>query len=619
MPRLLTSDLTLEQLKKEAKYWLRTLQAGDAEARARLERVLATAPNPPRLREVQLALAREFGLPGWAALKDAVVARDAAPVRPSDEVLARFLDNACPDHHVRGGGDHVRAQNTAMRLLERYPDIARANFYTSVVCGNLDAVKQTLAADPAAATRPNGLASAERVDVGGEGDLYKRDFGHKGWEPLSYLAFTRLPLEAVTDHAVAIAQVLLDHGANPNVFFKAGGSNYTPLVGAIGEGEEGRPPHQQRDALVGLLLERGAQPYDIQVVYNLNFNRNAFWYLKTIHEHSLRIGRQEDWADPEWMMLGMGGYGSGARWFLDYAIGNNDLALAEWCLAHGANPNSAPGRGRGDYQGTLYDEAMKRGHEAIAELLVRHGAIRSAHPPNPMAALLAACATSDAPAIRREIAAHPDFLTSSQPLFTAAQHNQAAAAALLLDLGTSPNVESDAGERALHITGYYDSVDVARVLIDRGAEIDPIGRNYHNTPLGGALHCQSRRVIPLLADQSRNLWDVAYVGNLDRVRTLLAEKPDRAKASDGGETLLMWLPPHDESIALETARVLIEHGADPTNRDQRGMTAADRAERNGMFAVAAWLRQAERTSLASGSRTARSPASPSDSEEPSGR
>jgi ankyrin repeat protein len=595
MPRQLTPDLTLDRLKKEAKYWLRTLEAGDAEARARLDRALPSAPVNPTLRDVQHALARELSLPGWSALKEQLVERDAGLARPSDAIVTRFLDNACPDHHVRSGGDHVRAQSTAMRLLERYPAIARTNLYTSVVCGDLDAVRQTLAADPASARRPNGVATADRTGSGGEGDLYMRELGPKGWEPLSYLAFTRLPLESVTEHAVEIARVLLDHGADPNVSFAAGGSQYTPLVGAIGEGEEGRPAHAQRDALVRLLLERGANPYDIQVVYNLNFGRNALWYLQVIFEHSVRVGREKDWEDPEWMMLGMGGYGSGARWHLDHAVEQDDLALAEWCLAHGANPNSPPGPGRRDRQNTLYDDAITRGHGAIAELLARHGAVRSTRPLNPIGPLLAACARSDASAIREEIARHPEFLTSSEPLFTAARHNHAAAAALLLDLGTSPNVESDAGERALHITGYYDSVDVATLLIDRGADIDPVGRNYNNTPLGGALYCQSRRVTAVLAEHSRSLWEVAYTGRADRVRALLAEHPERAKASGDGETLLMWLPAHDESVALEIARVLLEYGADPTVRDPRGMTAADRAERNGMFDVAALLRQAEQT------------------------
>jgi hypothetical protein len=60
--------------------------------------------------------------------------------RPLDEAVSLFLDNACPDHHVRGGSDHVRAEHTAMRLLTRHPEIATANFYTAVVCGDFDAV-----------------------------------------------------------------------------------------------------------------------------------------------------------------------------------------------------------------------------------------------------------------------------------------------------------------------------------------------------------------------------------------------------------------------------------------------------------------------------------------------
>lgn len=598
MPRLLTPDLTLDRLKKEAKYWLRTLQAGDAEARARLERVWPSAPVAPTLRDVQHALAREFELAGWSALTSALAERDDTRARPSDAIVARFLDNACPDHHVRSGGDHIRAQSTAMRLLERYPTLANTNFYTSVVCGDLEAITRALAADAGWATRPNGVATAERVDSGGEGDLYKKDFGHKGWQPLSYLAFTRLPLEAVNENAVEIAQLLLEHGADPNVYFMAGGSKYTPLVGAIGEGEEGRAGHPQRDALVRLLLERGAEPYDNQVLYNIHFNGKVLWYLERIHAHSLRLGRAKDWDDPEWMMLGMGGYGSGARWHLEIAVDRNDLTLAEWCLAHGANPNAAPGPGRRDRQGTLYEEAMQRGHEDVAEALARHGAIRSTQPRNPLHALLAAVVKSDEARIRDEIARHPELLTTWKPLFTAAEHNQARAAALLLDLGTSPNVENDAGERALHYTGYYDSVDVARLLVERGAEIDPVGRNYDNTPLGGALHCRATRVSELLAGHSRSIWEVVYAGRLDRVRTLLAERPERAKASGDGETVLMWLPPHDETTAMEIAQLLLEHGANPALRDRRGMTAADRAERNGMFDVAAFLRRAEGASPA---------------------
>ena len=187
----------------------------------------------------------------------------------------------------------------------------------------------------------------------------------------------------------------------------------------------------------------------------------------------------------------------------------------------------------------------------------------------------------------------PSFVRLAEPLFAAAKCNRRDAAELLVELGTSPDVESREGERALHIAAYHDSVDVAELLIARGATVDPIGRKYDNTPLGGAMHCRSAKMIALLSRFSGSTWEVAYAGNVDRFRELLAEKPERACATGDGETLLMWLPPHDEQAAMEVARLLLENGADPRVRDPRGMTAADRAERNAMFEVAAFLRERE--------------------------
>jgi hypothetical protein len=72
MPRQLTPRSTLENLKREAKRWLKALRANVEEARARLERALPNAPAVPTLRDVQHALALEHGLPGWTALKNLV-------------------------------------------------------------------------------------------------------------------------------------------------------------------------------------------------------------------------------------------------------------------------------------------------------------------------------------------------------------------------------------------------------------------------------------------------------------------------------------------------------------------------------------------------------------------
>ena len=586
-----TPQQTLEHLGKAAKRWLRQLRADERDARARLERAVPNAPRAPTLRDVQHAIARELGFAGWTALKRAL--ETPAPEPGSLEAIVdRFLDSACPDHHVRGVADHARARHTAMRLLEHHPGIARFGFHSAVVCGEIDMVRAALAADPRLASAPSRAHTPERAMGGGSGDLF-RELGSKGWEPLLYLCFTRLPLPAANDNAVAIARLLLDHGADPSAWFPAGGSRYTSLVGAIGEGEEERPPHPRRNELVRLLLDAGADPYDSQVTYNLGFNANYLWYLPLIHEHSVRRGRAADWDDPEWTMLDMGDYGSGARWILGHALENNDLALVEWCLAHGANPDSPPPRDPRHPKESLYEQALRLGAHEIAELLARHGAPRTLRPLRPLEAFRAACARKDPTAARELIAAHPDELRSREALFTATEHDFPHGVEMLLELGVSPDIADADGLRPLHVAAYNDAAGAARVLIAHGATIDAVERTYGNTPLGAAEHFRHRAMIDLLVPLSLDVWSLTYLGKIDRLREVLAEDPRRSRVSWEGETPLMWLPPDDESVALEIVKLFLDCGADPTVRNAAGATAADRAAAQEMTRVAEYLRARE--------------------------
>jgi hypothetical protein len=72
MPRSIGPATTLETLRKEAKRWLKQLRAGDADARERFARAFGPAPATVTLRDVQHALAREYGHESWRALKSAV-------------------------------------------------------------------------------------------------------------------------------------------------------------------------------------------------------------------------------------------------------------------------------------------------------------------------------------------------------------------------------------------------------------------------------------------------------------------------------------------------------------------------------------------------------------------
>lgn len=155
MSRTLTPDSSLETLKKEAKRWLKALRAGDAEARRRLVAVTPAAPDNPNLRDVQLALAREHDLSGWAALRAEL----------DDLAMARRSNAERVDIVLRSawGGDPA----AAARILTRWPEIATQDPYIATATGNIAEVERRLAADPDVATRKGGPLD---------------------WEPLLYLA-----------------------------------------------------------------------------------------------------------------------------------------------------------------------------------------------------------------------------------------------------------------------------------------------------------------------------------------------------------------------------------------------------------------------------------------------
>lgn len=581
---------TLERLRREAKRRLAQIKGGDEQAIQWYRRAVANPAASPTLRDVQFAFARMLDFPGWTALKRAIDTPLADPHSP-DGLANRFLDNACPDHHVRGRQDHRRAAATAMRLLEQHPEIAHYNLATAVVCGDVEAVRAAIARDPRCANTPIGTPSATRAMAGGENDLYKQ-LGPKGWPPLLYLAFTRLPLASANDNAVAIARLLLENGADPNAYYHAGDSHYTPMTGVVGEGEEDRPAHPQRDALTQLLLEYGANPYDNQVVYNLGFHSEYMWWLPMIHAHCMRIGRATDWDDPAWPMLDMGGYGNGARWMLEHAIRHNKIELAEWCLSHGASAVAPPARSTHFTPRSLIDAAHDKGRVEIAELLERYGARRSSEPLSPLAALTQATLRLDRARVDTLLREHPDLLANPTPMFTAAEQNRADALALLVDAGYSANIADEQNTRPLNYAAWSNSLDAVKLLIERGAEIDSVERNYGGTAFGNASHFLHRDVMDYLVPRTRDVWNLTYNGYADRLQLVLDEDPARARVDWDTWSPLLWLPPFDEALALRIAQLLVAHGADPQRRDSTGASPADRAEAIGMTSVATWLRQA---------------------------
>ena len=96
-------------------------------------------------------------------------------------------------------------------------------------------------------------------------------------------------------------------------------------------------------------------------------------------------------------------------------------------------------------------------------------------------------------------------------------------------------------------------------------------------------------MVELLGRYSRDVWRLVYTGRVERLRQVLGESPELARAvNEEGETPLMWLP-GEAGAALEIATLLLDHGANPAHRSRAGTTAREIAIRRGLEEVAALL------------------------------
>jgi hypothetical protein len=565
MNRKLTSRTRLDNLRKEAKRWLGALRRNEAKAQERLRRVYHDAPAQPGLRHVQYALAREFGVSNWAALK-AALAEVTLPDAGQEELVAQFLEHACIHYGVRPGTakwdpsyeDNRSRWRYAGRILKQHPQVARAAIHAAALCGDLAGVERILAERRAAATEKGGL---------------------QGWEPLLYVCYGRLPIPAAGENAVAIAHALLDCGADPSITFNDGENFFRPLTGAIGGGEFGQPPHPQATALATLLIDRGADPYDPQALYNTSLDNDETSWLEFLFSRSAQLNQAHKWIDSSssWPHTGMLDY------LLGNAVGGNRLRRIHWLLAHGASAR------RESYytRRTLHTEALLQGYMEAADCLVRHGALPEQLEGHD--AFQAACMRLDRDTAKLMAEQHPDHLLDPAPLMHAARHDLFEVAELLLDLGMSPDVHDAKNHRPLHTAAGSGSVRVAALLIERDAEIDPRENPHNRIPLGYALHAQKRQTLDLLGRLSRDLRTLVRMGNIERLRELFAREPELAKFVDDHGSLLFWLP-EDEDCAAAVTEFLLAQGVDPLLRNKDGSTAAECAEKWGLDAVADLLR-----------------------------
>ncbi len=274
----------LAQLRTQAKELRRRVQSGDPAALAEVtehhpDGAAASAEAEFRLADAQLVVARSFGFPSWARLKRHVEVVAQYTRRPDRAVVTGdpvndFLLLAC----LAYGDDSPERRQDARRLWVQHPDLASAAIHVAAATADADQVRRFVHAHPSAARTPGGP---------------------HGWDPLMYLAYSRVDPDVSETDTLDTARVLLDAGADPDAGFLHNGlpSAFTALTGVLGEGELGperQPRHPHWRALARVLLEAGAEPNDSQGLYNRMFEPGND-HLELLFGYGLGTGSGGPW------------------------------------------------------------------------------------------------------------------------------------------------------------------------------------------------------------------------------------------------------------------------------------------------------------------------------------
>jgi ankyrin repeat protein len=236
----------------------------------------------------------------------------------------------------------------------------------------------------------------------------------------------------------------------------------------------------------------------------------------------------------------------------------------------------------------------------------REGNLARVTEPSPADQLVNAIHAGDVDAVERLVAADPGLASSSlsgrhgtrTPLHVVADWpgyfpNGPQIVRVLLAAGGDPNWHEPAkgSESPLHWAASSDDVDVARALIDGGADVE-LPDGSIGTPLDNAVGYGCWNVARLLVERGARvdkLWHASALGLLDRLRELVAREP----APTANElSQAFW-----HACAgghRRAAQLLLGEGADLNwEPDYAHGTALDTAQGRGTQRenVIAWLRE----------------------------
>ncbi len=177
------------------------------------------------------------------------------------------------------------------------------------------------------------------------------------------------------------------------------------------------------------------------------------------------------------------------------------------------------------------------------------------------------------------------------PMLTAARQGRTDVVELLLKLGMDVDVADEIEQRGLQVAVAGGSLEVVKLLVAHGADIDRPTTSFGGGAMGYAAHFDRREIAAFLAPLSHDVHELTYLGMKERLRELLAEDPSLANARHprAGVTPLFCLP-DDEDDAAEMAELLLAYGANPAAMNN-GETAEQAARKRGLIDAADLMRQ----------------------------
>jgi Ankyrin repeats (3 copies)/Ankyrin repeat len=452
----LPAQPNMDHLRRQARDLRRAAQAGDTTAASRIQAVSGQIT----LAAAQLAVAREYGFASWAGLKTAVEAAGMDLAQQADA----FCEASIRDWTGR-----------AARMLAATPELAGYSFATAVILGDASRVGHEIKRDPGLVTRPDARS---------------------GWTALHAVCASRWHRldPARADGLLAVARLLLDAGADLSARKGSRPGDWTPLRCAVAGAAN--PP------IARLLLERGAVPEDHDL-YLAGFGDDGHGCLRLLLDHTTDVAAIATTAlaapissnDLDGVRLLLDAGADPRRYVADDAPPSPVVfdavrlgcttELVDLLLAHGADPDTPGPDGRSPYA-----LATGQGRTELAALLRRRGAIDDA---TSIDRFLSACLRADHIGAQQQLTRDPELpgrLTSSQQaaaIVQAAETGNTAAVSLMLDLGFPIDARGEDGGTALHAAAYCGSASTARLLIDRGADIEAPDTQWNSPPLEWAI------------------------------------------------------------------------------------------------------------------------------------